>query len=35
VDLNTLSERLVSVVDETMQPEKVTLWLKSLKEMKH
>jgi len=28
VDLNTLSDRLVAVVDQTMQPEKVSLWLK-------
>jgi len=29
VDLSQLTERLVSVVDETMQPESVSLWLKS------
>jgi hypothetical protein len=28
VDLNTLSERLVSVVEETMQPAQASLWLK-------
>jgi hypothetical protein len=34
VDLNTLSGRLVSVVDETMQPENVVLWIKPLREEK-
>lgn len=29
VDLSTLSEHLVSVVDETMQPAQVSLWLRS------
>jgi len=29
VDLNTLSGRLVAVVEETMQPERVSLWLRS------
>jgi hypothetical protein len=29
VDLNTLSARLVAVVEETMQPEQVSLWLRS------
>jgi hypothetical protein len=28
VDLNKLTERLVNVVQETMQPEHVSLWLK-------
>jgi hypothetical protein len=28
VDLNTLSARLVAVVEETMQPEQVSLWLR-------
>ena len=27
-DLDTLTARLVEVVEETMQPESVTLWLK-------
>jgi hypothetical protein len=31
VDLNTLCGRLVAVVDETMQPENVSLWLKPIK----
>jgi len=34
VDLNTLSERLVSVVDETMQPEKVSLWIRPFEDIK-
>jgi hypothetical protein len=34
VDLSTLSERLVSVVDETMQPENVSLWIRPLNEIK-
>jgi hypothetical protein len=29
VDLETMSERLVSVVEETMQPEHLSLWLAS------
>jgi hypothetical protein len=28
VDLNSLSARLVAVVEETMQPEQVSLWLR-------
>ena len=36
VDLNTLSEHLVTVVKETMQPEHVSLWLrKPDREVKH
>jgi hypothetical protein len=31
VDLNTLSGRLVAVVDETMQPKQITLWIKSIR----
>ena len=34
VDLSTLSDRLVAVVEETMQPEKVSLWLRPLDEFK-
>jgi hypothetical protein len=30
VDLNQLSDRLVGVVEETMQPEKISLWLKGV-----
>ncbi|MCA1553230.1 MAG: hypothetical protein LC737_02505 [Chloroflexi bacterium] len=29
VDLNRLSEQLRAVVDETMQPKSVSLWLKT------
>jgi hypothetical protein len=32
VDLNTLCEQLVSVVDETMQPKHVSLWIKLIKD---
>jgi hypothetical protein len=29
VDLNHLSESLLAIVEETMQPEEVTLWIRS------
>jgi hypothetical protein len=32
VDLNQLSEQLVAVVEETMQPTHVSLWLRKPKE---
>lgn len=34
VDLNTLSERLVSVIHETMQPQSVELWLRRAAEVR-
>jgi len=34
-DLDKLTARLVEVVQETMQPEKVTLWLKKTEPLKH
>jgi hypothetical protein len=34
-DLDKLTARLVEVVEETMQPERVTLWLKKTEPLKH